>query len=357
MDIDNNEPKYKQIKDYMISHIQSRNLSYNDPISSEAELMKHFNVSRHTVRKAIGDLVNEGWLYKQQGKGTFVANTVAKKPGAGKLIGVITTYIHDYIFPDIISGIESVLSENGYSIILGNTNNNTDKERAILQNMLNNNLAGLIIEPTKSVYPNHNKDLFDEFNARGIPILFIHATYQNVSASYIVEDDQKAGYLVTKHLIAKGHKQIGGVFKQDDLQGHGRYAGYLQAHREAGVDIVDERVLWYTTESFTDMNRLYDLSGQISALVCYNDQIAISIISELEKIGRKVPQSMSVVSFDNSNMAETTEVKLTTIAHPKEKLGVKAAQSILQLINNQVKVIHEVMEPELIIRNSVRKKQ
>ena len=56
-------------------------------------------------------------------------------------------------------------------------------------------------------------------------------------------------------------------------------------------------------------------------------------------------------------MAEATEVKLTTIAHPKEKLGIKAANSILQLIANQSKLIQEVMEPELIVRNSVRKKQ
>ncbi len=354
-----NEPKYQRVKEHIIEYIISNNLKYNDPIKSEIELMKEFNVSRHTIRKSIGDLVNEGWLYKHQGRGTFVANTKPKAPGKGKLIGVITTYIKDYIFPEIISGIEDILSEQGYSILLGNTNNDIEKERAILKNMLKHNLSGLIVEPTKSIFPNHNQDLFLRLQSQGVPILFIHATYQNVNASYVIEDDQKAGYLATKCLIENGHERIAGIFKQDDMQGHGRYSGYLQALREASLDPVEGDVLWYTTENkeqlmdVHNINAIERLIDGCSALVCYNDQISIGVIQLLNQMGKTVPEDMSLVSFDNSDMANKGAVKLTTIAHPKAILGETAAKHMLKLIQKEETMIHDIIEPELIQKNSV----
>lgn len=336
-----NEPKYQRVKEHIVDYILNNNLKYNDPIKSEIELMKEFDVSRHTIRKAIGDLVNEGWLYKHQGRGTFVANTEPKSPGKGKLIGVITTYIKDYIFPEIISGIEGVLSEQGYSIILGNTNNNIEKEREILKNMLKHHLSGLIVEPTKSIFPNHNQDLFLRLQSQGVPILFIHATYQNVNASYVIEDDQKAGYLATKHLIENGHRRIAGIFKQDDMQGHGRYSGYLQALREAGLDLGEGDVLWYTTENKNQVmdkknyKTLEELVAGCSGLVCYNDQISMGVIQQLAQLGKTVPKNLSLVSFDNSDIANKGEVKLTTIAHPKGMLGEKAGLHMLSLIQKK----------------------
>ena len=353
------EPKYKQVKEHIIGYIRDNSLNYNDPIKSEIELMKEFSVSRHTIRKAIGDLVNEGWLYKQQGRGTFVANTKQQAPGKGKLVGVITTYIKDYIFPEIISGIEGVLSDQGYSIILGNTNNDIEKERAILKNMLKHNLSGLIVEPTKSIFPNHNDDLFKQLQNQGVPILFIHATYQNVEASYIIEDDQKAGYIATKYLIEQGHQRIAGIFKQDDMQGHGRYSGYLKALRESDIDSQEGDVLWYTTENrkqvvdLQNMKVIQQLIEGRTGIVCYNDQISIGLIQLLSQFGKNVPKDLSLVSFDNSNMADAGEVKLTTIAHPKSQLGKRAASHLLGLIRQEKTSIEDIIEPELIIRDSV----
>lgn len=355
------KPKYQVLKEKIIEFIQVNDLKYNDPINSEMDMMDLFKVSRHTVRRAIADLVNEGWLYRQQGKGTFVDNPEGLQSGLGKSVGVITTYISDYIFPEIISGIEDKLSDEGYIMLLGNTNNDLAKERQILTNMLNNQLSGIIVEPTQSVFPNHNKDLYDELIAKGIPLLFIHACYQNVKSSYLVEDDIKAGYMATKYLIDQGHQQICGIFKQDDMQGHGRYEGYHKALREAGLPIEDFRVVWYTTESQnamlnqfknTSLTKLKELG---TGYVIYNDQIANRFIQKMNKIGIAVPEDLSVVSFDNASIAKNGVVQLTTIAHPKKVLGVDAATCLIQLMNKECQVIEKKFEPELIIRSSVRK--
>lgn len=357
---DQSQRKYQLVKEYITDYIQQGALKPNDKIYSELELMTQFGVSRHTVRKAIDDLVNDGWLYKMQGKGTFVLKSNVSQVRQGKLIGVVATYINDYIFPEIIMGIDYVLSKNGYSFILGNTNNQIEKERLVLKNMLEHPLDGLILEPTKSVFPNHNKDIFQKFTDRGIPILYIHASYSNLPSSYIIEDDVKAGYMATQHLVSLGHKRIGGIFKNDDLQGHGRYEGMIDCLREHELDVNEESIVWFATEDQkTFLSDAYckvviDRFKNCSAIVCYNDLIALQLLEAFKKSGISVPEQYSIVSFDNSNIAQTAEVKLTTIAHPKVALGERAAQALLEIIKDKHKVIQEKMEPELLIRVSTR---
>src|SRR5699024_6985655 len=112
--------KYSIVKDSIKSKILDGTYQPNQKISSESELMKEFGVSRHTVRLAIGDLVTTGWLYREQGSGTFCADwTESEHQMNGthsKNIAIITTYISDYIFPSIIRGAEKQLSKSGYNV-------------------------------------------------------------------------------------------------------------------------------------------------------------------------------------------------------------------------------------------------
>ncbi|MBF4695044.1 GntR family transcriptional regulator [Fusibacter ferrireducens] len=353
--------KYQQVKKYIIDFMQAEHLKYGDPIPTESELMKRFDVSRHTVRRALSDLVNEGWLYTMQGSGTYVSDPNADMNISGKMVGIITTYFRDYIFPDIISGMDDVFSEEGYSLLLGTTKNNSTRERVVLNNMLNNQLAGLIVEPSKSVYPNQNIQLYRKFINRGIPVLFIHATYRALETSYVIQDDEYAGYIVTKHLIDLGHKYILGIFKQDDMQGHGRYQGYQNALEEAGINTGDDLVQWFTTEgsrkvaSEENIKAWLDENEKVTAFVCYNDKLAVNVLNSLMALGYSVPQDYSIVSFDNSKRANTMVTKLTSVAHPKAELGEKAAHLLIELMKNPNQIFEEVMKPELVIGDSTRK--
>ena len=354
-------PKYEQVKTYLIEFIQTTELKYGDSMPTESVLMKMFDVSRHTIRRALSDLVNNGWLYTQQGSGTFVADPNADQKLTGKMVGVITTYFKDYIFPEILSGIDDVVSEEGYSVLLGTTKNNAARERVVLNNMLNNQLAGLIVEPAKSVYPNPNIELYETFRDRGIPVVFIHAGYRGFEASYVIEDDEYAGYIAAKHLLELGHTKIIGIFKQDDMQGHGRYRGYLKAFEEMEVTVDESLIKWYTTEMLKTIiseERLTEwLSAhhQTTAFICYNDQIAVNMMACFKGMDIHVPRDVSIVSFDNSKMADKLETRLTTVAHPKMLLGEKAATTLLQLMADPNQKFEEVMRPELIVRESTRR--
>lgn len=353
-------PKYQRLKEYIIKTIQSQELKPGDKIFSENELADQFEISRHTVRQAIGELVAEGWLYRIKGKGTFVDRRPDETLNPSKTIAVITTYLNDYIFPAIIRGIDSVLSSNGYNIMLGCTYNQHEKERICLENLMNQNIQGLIVEPTKSVLPNPNIELYRELSSKGIPVLFIHGCYRELNYSYIIEDDMKAGYMATKHLIDCGHNKIGGIFKIDDIQGHYRFAGFQKAYAESGLKLPDSNVLWFETGE-VDMKFEINIVGQLAALltqctaiVCYNEQIAVKVMDIIRKNGWNVPENISLVSFDDSQLAVASEVKLTTVAHPKEELGSKAAASMISMIERKKNYFAVKMEPKLIIRESTK---
>lgn len=337
---DKNQPKYVLVMEHIKDYINSGQLKENDKMPSENKLTQQFGVSRHTVRKAIGNLVNEGWLYSVQGKGTFIANKNPQESIATQqIIGVMTTYIKDYIFPEIIEGMDQVLGEQGYSILLGNTYNQVEKERQCLLNMISNGVKALIVEPTKSALPNPNIDLYQELQEKNIPILFLHGHYANLDSSYLVTNDIEGGYAITKHLIDLGHTHLGGIFKSDDVQGHLRYQGFIKAHREHNIPIHEEAITWFTTEDEKsifkvagDMNPMLRRLKDCTGLVCYNDKVAIKVMELIEEEGRKIPEDLSIVSFDNSRLAKMAS--LTSIAHPKKMMGQKAASIILEMLSN-----------------------
>lgn len=110
-------------------------------------------------------------------------------------------------------GIESVLREEGYEISVSVTRNRLRPEALYLKGMLGRNVSGLIIEGTRSSFPNPNLRLYKEIRRRNIPTLFIHNHYQNETFDSVEMSDARAGYELTRILIQNGHTRIGGIFQ------------------------------------------------------------------------------------------------------------------------------------------------
>ena len=336
--------------------MQQSEIVYEQQLPSENVLAQQFKMSRHTVREALGDLENQGWIRREQGRGTFCI--YLEKLG-GKTIAVITTYISDYIFPTLIRGIEEILSCSGYTLVLANTSNDKGKEAQCFDNLLNQDLAGLIIEPTKSSKENICRSYFKEFEHRGIPYIFLHAVYSDLDSAYMIMDDQKGGYMATKYLLQLGHREIAGIFKADDLQGLKRQAGFEAALVEYNVVLKPELLGNYETEQL--LSYPYQFTKSIlskaprpTAIVCYNDQIALKVMEAIRDEGLRVPDDISVIGYDDSSLAMATEVKLTTIKHPKAEMGRQVARFIIDMVEKRVEKPRFIYQPELVIRNSCR---
>ncbi len=358
------------VKEEITEWITSGKVQPGEKIYSENELVKMFGVSRHTIRQAVGDLVHEGWLYREQGAGTFCSNkmlqTNSKSETAppvqlntnGKNIGVITTYISDYIFPSIIKGVESYLTAQGYSLTFACTDNDVEKEKQCLQTMLSRNIDGLIVEPTRSSNYNPNIQYYLELERNNIPYLMINQFYSQLMPPHIIMNDEHGGFIATEHLIKLGHEKIVGLFKTDDLQGVNRMQGFIRAFREHNLAFFPEMVITFTTEDkdstlIEKLQKFFTNDDKPTAIVCYNDQLALQVLFMLRGLGLRVPEDVSIVGYDDSSLAEATDVKLTSITHPKMDMGIEAAKWIVSAVEKKGNNTHStVYEPELVVRNS-----
>ena len=124
------------------------------------------------MRKALGILEQDGYVEAFHGKGTFCSENMSHIRKS-KNIAVVTTYISDYIFPRLIQGMDNVLSERGYSIILKNTGNSRQKEAKCLEELLKKDIDGLIIEPSKSEMVCKHRNLYQNLDKFQIPYVFI----------------------------------------------------------------------------------------------------------------------------------------------------------------------------------------
>ncbi|KPC99732.1 Arabinose metabolism transcriptional repressor [Geobacillus sp. BCO2] len=201
-------PKYLQLKQEILSWIISGQMKPDEKIPTEHEIANQFQLSRHTVRQALGELEKEGWLYKIQGSGTFVSRPKPKEQVDTKTIGIVTTYISDYIFPHIVRGAEETLREKGYRLLLASTNNDKQREKEQLEQMIREPLSGLIIEPTKSAQGNPNLGYYLSLNNLHIPYVMINARYLEVSCPCVKMDDEQGGFLLTDHLIRLGIAEL-----------------------------------------------------------------------------------------------------------------------------------------------------
>lgn len=362
-------PKYIMVKEKIKDWITSGEVKPGEKIYSENELVKMFTVSRHTIRQAIGELVHEDWLYREQGAGTFCSNRIDPYKQKNKNlntnsknIGVITTYISDYIFPSIIKGIESILTNQGYSLTFACTDNDVEKEKQCLQSMLKRNIDGLIVEPTKSSSYNPNINYYLELEQNNIPYLMINQFYPQLNPPHIIVNDENGGFVATEHLIQLGHEKIIGIFKNDDLQGINRMQGFIRAFRENNISFFPEMIFTFSTDEqdskLLEQIRNYLISSQTmpTGIVCYNDQIALTVLDLLRELEIRVPEDISIVGYDDSYLAEASEIKLTSVKHPKTKMGIEAAKWIVSAVEKDTSKgaspLSTVYEPELIIRNS-----
>ena len=365
-------PKHQILREYILGQIGTGAFGPGMRIPSENELAERFHFSRHTVRHAIGELTAEGCLIRIHGKGTYVSQAMVEC----KTIGILTTYLTDYIFPAILRGIDERLSARGYAYMLNCTFNDWQKERSALQSFLALPISGLIVEPTRSALPNPNLDLYQALRQKGVKLLFIHGSYGVLDAPYIAQDDAAGGQMAAEYLLTQGFRRIGGIFKANDIQGLLRCLGMESALQQRGNPCGAEDILWFDDYTVSpdglQLYRDYDQEGSTSlirkkqskaqirhffahhdAVLLYNEVAALSAMEIIKKYKLVIPRDIAIVTFDDSEIARAVGPKLTTIAHPKEELGRIAADTMLDMLQKREGEFLSVkIKPRLIARDS-----
>lgn len=369
-DIKKPQPKYRQLKEAILRILSDERYAADQKIPTEEALISQFQVSRGTVRQAIAELESEGVLYKIQGSGTFFSGNMPDAPISNALIGVLTPRIDTYIFPKIIQGITDVAEEKGYHIMLGISPRNPTEEFDCIEKLLAKGIDGLLIDPPFNVAVGA---AFLEFlKTMTIPVVLMDVMVDQPELSYVSLDDVEGGFKATSYLIEAGHRRIACIYPTNRLSGAHRHQGYrkaLEAHAIAHDDRLEKAI---PTETKTEpsaqtqpkhphipvlVQELLDLGDERpTAIVFYNDGMAVRGYQHLEAAGLRVPEDISIISFDDSDLALQPNVHLTSVIHPKYYLGKWAAELILDQIAHPGQYFprHLLIAPTLAIRDSVR---
>ena len=354
------ETKYLQLAALLRERIQGGELKPGEKLRSENELTAAYGCSRQTVRHALSLLEEEGLLARRRGSGTYVKGFREMPPENRTRIAVISTYVDSYIFPRTIQGIENYLFERGYSVQIAFTNNLLERERIVLEDIVRrDDVGGIIMEATKSGLPNPNLPLIRTLAERGIPILFINSYYRELSLPHVTLNDRQAAERAVEYLAQAGHKRIGALMKLDDGQGRLRYEGYLAACRRLGIPAGDRGTMWLDTEgekNFSDCRAAILRSFRdCTAVFCYNDKLAFLLEGLLKEEGLGIPEDISLISVDDSELAELSDTRLTSVHHPADRLGEKAAENLLALMKNRSFDATCEFEAEIVERDSVKR--
>lgn len=350
--------KYTELSEWIKNKIINGEYKEGAQIPTEAQLSEMFSISRDTVRQGLLKLEKEGLLYRIKGSGTYVKEQDKLEISTEKSmrIGVIMNDIDNYIFPSIIKGINTVLANHGYTTSILFTSNKISQEEQLLKAMIDDSVDGLIVEPTKSALPSLNKNLY-EIISQTIPTISIHGSIPYLPISSVTIGDEEGSFELTKYLIGKGHKKIAILCKFDEQTGTNRYLGYVKCLQAHNIPIIDSYIHWFISEDTSDLfttyicHKFFTAIEDCSAIICHDDRIAVQLISYLNSKNIQVPKDVSVVGFDNSNVA--IGMSLTTIDHPKEVFGKLVAEKLLEKIANPILDVSYNFQPKLVERDSV----
>lgn len=330
------EKKYIRLYNTIVEAIKEH-YSAGSKLPTEQELSEKYGVSRQTVRKTLELLKENGYVSSTQGSGSYVNASPLTKKGP-KQIAVILTYIGDFLIPSILRGIESIASENQYSIMVHSTNNNFEKEREILKAIAESNVDGVIVEGTKCAIPNPNFHFYKALLDKGVPVVFMNGYYPDLvvfdNACSVTTHDRKTAYILTETLLRSGHREIGGIFINDEIQGVERFSGYADAFNESGRSVKDEYLIWTSIDRKRSLEEQFagsKITRECSAVLCGNDELAFQISSFIEKHHTNIK---AVFSFDGIMKDEIKDgVAYHSCKYPKDAIGIMAVKKLINLIN------------------------
>ena len=354
--------KYLPIVNWVKKGIEDKTFKAGDKLPTEDELIKKFSCGRYTARQAISALEEEGLVNRIQGSGSYIAPSEVEnetQQNSSNIIGVIIRNNRVHIFPEVFRGISEQLSSHGYLMNIFITDNDYIKERQAIENVLAMNPAGIILEPAGSPLVPYNQPIYEELSKK-IPLISFHGRVSD-NTPYIPLQGRKGTQKLARYLIDHGHTKIGSLYCMDEYTVISRYMGFKDEMAANGLEISEENTLWIRRNLLSDIfsdngNLAVDrMIKNVSAVICHDDRIAYELIKYLHSKNIRVPEDISVVGYDNADIFTDTDIRLTTIAHPKAKYGENVANGILELINDPdaFSISKYAVEPELIEGNSV----
>ena len=361
-------PTYMQISEQLIAYLDHHLFAKGDRLPTEHQLMELFAVSRTTIRKALEILMNKELIIRSQGSGTyFNGSRSRKKPVNGiQKIGLVNYFFMDYIYTEILKGIEQEIEDAGYGLMISSNTRTEDKQYEAIRQLIEQGVSGIILEPTHALQTQAEHPVLELLAQHSIPTVTTHRFIEYGNYSTVTIDDVFAGKLAAEYLLQKGHRKIGYIYRQELKPISDRYSGFSETLTAAGFPPEDRYCIpdFDISKAESGLHgylltkRLIEENTELPTAICYyNDNLAIQGYKALAEMGIRVPEDISILGFDDHSNAAIVSPPLTTFAHPKADLGRWAAKILIDEMHSWS--VHRMpmkieFKPRLVERGSVR---
>lgn len=326
---------------------------------SITDVAEHFHVSASTISRAINNLpgvssdLRAQILAYTQGVG-YMPNTAVRNTTTGKLniIAMIVGDIRNPFYADLVFSVQKTLQERGYQLCIFNSEYDAQEELRFTHIAQTFNFSG-IIQVTVA-----GEQMGAMLKNLSIPVVMVNRMLNTFDTDMVLLDNYEAGYIATRHLIELGHSRIGFLRGQAESSSSvKRYEGYLQAMKNYNLPVYEEDVM----QGDLTMDTAYQIAGSFvqnvenrpTAMIMSNDLAAYGFMKRCEESGVKIPQMLSVVSFDNTWFSAANQMQLTSIDPHVKEMGKIAAELMIKRITFPDRNIERVvLRPVLVERKS-----
>jgi LacI family transcriptional regulator len=284
------------------------------------------------------------------------ANARSLAAGRSRTVGLVIADAVVPVYATIIGAVQEACDRRGYTLLLGNTQEDVAREDRAVRVLREHMVAGLILAPVQTGYE-HLLPL----RALELPVVLVVRDVAALGWDYVGIDNASGAYAATKHLIGLGHRRIGyvgavprGSTAQD------RQAGFRRALKEHGIapqaalETLGVRSIADVAGAYAATNRLLESGERMSALFLYSSQLAPGVYRALREAGRRVPEDVAVVGQGEFPLAPYLEVPLTHVHHPVRDVGIRAADLLFRRIQGERRGSPEkvILPGELVVAAS-----
>ena len=331
------------------------------------DIAESLNVSITTVNRALKNHPDISTKLKEQivflagelhYRPNFFAASLRKKHSG--IIGVIIPKVIHYFSSTVLSGIIKTAADCGFQVIISESNNELEREKMSLLNMMNSGVDGILIAVS-----NNTKDEthFDILEQEEIPFVFFDKVPDHISGPKVLTNDKKGAFIATEHLIRQNYKRIAHIKGQESSRNATpRFNGYKEALEKYGYgfdkQLIKECVSANEEEGYEFAMQLMKLKNRPDAFFCVNDETAIGVLAALRKLKIRLPEEVGVVGFSNTKAGLYMQPSLTSIEQFGFDIGKTAIEMLSDLIlhnNTMIEMHNAILEPKLFVRESSKK--
>lgn len=333
------------------------------------DIAKELDISFSTVARALNDnpaisktttkVVKE--TAKRMG---YQRNSLASSLRSGKTqtVGVLVPRLDVSFFSSVVQGIETVMNQNNYTILLYQSQESAEKENKGIEAFLRSRVEGIVASTSLET---ESSEVYEKITKRNIPLVFFDRVPPGIEVPSVTIDDYKGGFMATEHLIQAGYKRIVHINQYRNINVfEERLRGYLNALRKYEIPIEEELIMKgdFSLEFGKQCVRnLIDNNINFDAVFTLEDFTAMGVMLELKAHGKRIPEDVGLVGFANEAFTSLVSPTLSTIDQRTADMGREVGLLLVRMLKAQdykgEKIDNIVLLPELMIRESSKRNE